>query len=212
MLHVSSKACTFCGIIKPLTIDEFGVKGTGFKSRCKLCEALKAKTLRHSRTRVGLCGCGGIPLQNRAKCQTCLDIESARRLQRRAQGLCVCGNPLPSSYLNCDECRASRADRTRSIRHETIRAYGGLCVCCGESLIDLLTIDHVNGGGSRHRREVGQGRKFYIWLKKQGYPKDGRFRVLCMSCNFAIGKYGNCPHQHKVNPKINYAPYSFLIR
>jgi hypothetical protein len=31
---------------------------------------------------------------------------------------------------------------------EMLSAYGGKCVCCGESEYKFLAIDHINGGGS----------------------------------------------------------------
>lgn len=35
----------------------------------------------------------------------------------------------------------------------------------------------------------------YRWLRNHGYPLG--FRVLCMNCNFALGKFGYCPHDLK---------------
>ena len=35
---------------------------------------------------------------------------------------------------------------------------------------------------------------FYRFLIKSGFPTDD-YRLLCMNCNFAIGKFGVCPHQ-----------------
>lgn len=59
----------------------------------------------------------------------------------------------------------------------------GLMECeCGESRIQCLTIDHINGGGNKHRKEVGEGVTFYRWLIKNNFPEG--FRVLCMNCNF----------------------------
>jgi len=54
-------------------------------------------------------------------------------------------------------------------------------------------IDHVNGGGNTHRKEVGK--TVYRWLRKQGYPEG--YRVLCDNCNAALGRYGYCPHQQE---------------
>lgn len=74
--------------------------------------------------------------------------------------------------------------------------YGGnppKCACCGETTLEFLTIDHVNGGGNKHRKEIGGGGNFYRWLVKNDFPEG--FQVLCMNCNWAKGKYGECPHQ-----------------
>ena len=65
------------------------------------------------------------------------------------------------------------------------------CQCCGEKIIEFLTIDHLNGGGTAHRRKIGRG-NLYLWLKKNNFPEG--YRVLCFNCNEAISIYGKCPH------------------
>jgi hypothetical protein len=70
--------------------------------------------------------------------------------------------------------------------------YGKICSCCGESNSKFLTIDHVNGGGRKHRSEIKS--KIQIWLVKNNFP-DG-FETLCYNCN--CGKninHGICPHK-----------------
>lgn len=86
------------------------------------------------------------------------------------------------------------------VRAEVIDAYGGKCVCCGETQPLFLTVDHIFNDGAAQRRErktkTGthfSGTVFYRWLKNNGFPKD-RFQLLCMNCNVAKGVYGFCPH------------------
>ena len=83
------------------------------------------------------------------------------------------------------------------LRHEAIMAYGGYrCACCGEGEPMFLTIDHINGGGARHRRRIGSGIGMWMWLRKRGYPRG--FRVLCSNCN--LGRHingGTCPHKKR---------------
>ena len=82
-------------------------------------------------------------------------------------------------------------------RKKVLVAYGSKCECCGETNSEFLTIDHINGGGTQHRKSIGGGgTPFFAWLIKQGFPKD-EFRLLCMNCNFSMGKYGYCPHNKK---------------
>jgi hypothetical protein len=85
----------------------------------------------------------------------------------------------------------------RKYRRLVINHYGGSCACCGESNMEFLAVDHINGGGNKHRTELGRSvaRHFYRWLKKHGFP-DG-YRVLCHNCNQSIGLYGYCPHKGK---------------
>lgn len=58
--------------------------------------------------------------------------------------------------------------------------YGGKCVLCGEADPRLLTIDHVEGGGTKERRE--KSRNIAHLLYKLGYPAG--YRVLCQHCNW----------------------------
>jgi len=81
-------------------------------------------------------------------------------------------------------------------RKIVLEHYGGEkshCSCCGEEHLEFLTIDHINGGGNKHREEIGQG-GLYRWLIKNNFP-DG-FRILCLNCNWSIGIRGYCPHDH----------------
>jgi hypothetical protein len=89
-----------------------------------------------------------------------------------------------------------RRDEYRRLRLAGIGHYGGVCVCCGEAEFAFLCIDHVNGGGNAHRRELGNRVDIYRWLKRAGYPAEG-FQVLCHNCNFAKSVHGICPHQAK---------------
>lgn len=51
--------------------------------------------------------------------------------------------------------------------------------------IDCLEIDHINGNGNKERKEVTGhltgGESFYLWLKRNNYPKG--YQVLCANCN-----------------------------
>ena len=77
---------------------------------------------------------------------------------------------------------------------EIVEAYGGECVCCGEKHFEFLTIDHINGDGAEHRRQLGgDHRAVYRDIKRRHFPKD-QFRLLCLNCNLALGMYGYCPH------------------
>lgn len=57
--------------------------------------------------------------------------------------------------------------------------YGRRCRCCGS--YKYSSIDHVEGGGKEHRKQLGWNQTLYRWLIEQGYP-DG-FQTLCRSCN-----------------------------
>lgn len=90
----------------------------------------------------------------------------------------------------------SEAKARRRLRKEALDHYGGACSCCEETAFEFLAIDHIDGGGNKHRKEVSNGNggyAFYLFLRREGWPEG--FRVLCHNCNQAIGLYGHCPHQ-----------------
>lgn len=71
--------------------------------------------------------------------------------------------------------------------------YGPNCSCCGESRPEFLGIDHVEGGGRQHRKQIKM--RIYEWLLKHGFPEG--YRVLCHNCNMSHGFYGYCPHERE---------------
>ena len=113
------------------------------------------------------------------------------------KGLCpYCGNIPENGRKICVKCLSyeNKRHRTkhRELKEEVIGNYGGKCSCCGETQTEFLSIEHINGGGKKHRNSLKQG--FYYWLKSQRYPKDN-FELLCYNCNMAKGFYGYCPHK-----------------
>lgn len=89
--------------------------------------------------------------------------------------------------INSEKLRLKRIE----LRMEVLEKYGNKCNCCGEIEKEFLSIDHIDGGGSKHRREIKHS--IYGWLKSNKYPKG--FQILCHNCNQAKGFYGICPHQ-----------------
>lgn len=65
------------------------------------------------------------------------------------------------------------------------------CKCCGENIFEFLSIDHIEGGGTLHRKSIKS--RLYPWLIKNNLPKG--FQVLCFNCNFGKYKMGICPHK-----------------
>jgi hypothetical protein len=84
------------------------------------------------------------------------------------------------------------------LRKKVFGHYSGekiVCACCGESVIEFLSLDHINGGGNKQRKEIGTrgGHQFYQWIVNNNYPPG--FQVLCFNCNHAKHICGTCPHQ-----------------
>ena len=65
------------------------------------------------------------------------------------------------------------------------------CLCCGETIMEFLTIDKFIGT-SNHKKITGSGIRLYIWLIKHDFPKG--YRVMCFNCNCGRGR-GICPHK-----------------
>ena len=97
--------------------------------------------------------------------------------------------------LNIKARALSQKYRTLCLEH-----YGGTppkCSCCNENQKEFLAIDHINGGGFKHRKTISGN--FFVHLVKNNFPPG--FQVLCHNCNMAKGFYGKCPHQDKSKVK-----------
>lgn len=94
-----------------------------------------------------------------------------------------------------EEAKKYQRDYRAKVRERALIAYGGKCVCCGETELHFLTFDHTNGGGTKERRLTGMtGSTFYLSLLKN-HRAD--IQVLCFNCNCAKWFYGVCPHDNK---------------
>lgn len=114
-------------------------------------------------------------------CQPCRDGQARRGARWYAK--------------NAEYLRAQRRDLRRGQRLDALHHYGGVCKCCGEPRSIFLTIDHVDGNGAEHRRELASkgGPRFVDWLRRSGWPEG--YQVLCWNCNLARAIAGSCPHQ-----------------
>lgn len=103
----------------------------------------------------------------------------------------------------CRVCKKKQNnERYKRIKFEVLSHYSKgtpTCECCLEKLQEFLTIDHINGGGRQHRKELREGpggvSSIYIWLYNNRFPEG--FRVLCFNCNAALGMFGYCPHRNE---------------
>lgn len=145
------------------------------------------------------------PAPKRYRCAACSEKQrqGMERLtqKRREEGRCLhCGKPPLPGHPDCRSCMDKAAERVRrkrqQLKAEAIAAYGGICVCCQEDGLVFLTLDHIEGGGPAHRKEVTGNNppRFYAVLRKQGYPQ-GDLQVMCFNCNIAKYQLGTCPHQ-----------------
>ena len=172
------RCCRKCGNTKP--IDDFAIvyaKGSrGQNYRQHTCKAC-AKSEHAERMR-----------NARVK-----DPERYKKIQRSHR------------ERNLELVRRQRRESGKRLKLRIMSRYGGaVCACCSETCLSMLTVDHVNNDGAKHRREIGKqysydtGRRalvadFYRWLEKNGFP-DG-FQVLCYNCNLSKHRNkGVCEH------------------
>lgn len=170
--------CSKCGVDKPVL--DFAPRldrPRGYESECRECKRARVNAANAARRAAGI---GRTPEQKHYN----------NEWQKRRWA-----NATP-------EQRRHRIDgnraRYRSLRAEVIQAYGGKCVCCGESQDAFLTLDHVENDGKAHRMELGAGQgsasdRLYRWARNNGFPE--RLQLLCWNCNLAKQHLGTCPHQ-----------------
>lgn len=106
------------------------------------------------------------------------DVEETRRFWREY-------------YHNHRNETSLRVKRNRAKNKILVLTYYGggelKCKRCGETNINVLCIDHINGGGVKHRKSIGNG-NIYGWLKGRQFPEG--YQTLCANCNY-IKKYEN---------------------
>jgi len=166
-----------------LSIDhENGFDGTGPRKGDHLYGWLKAQ---------------GFPSGFRVLCMNC-------NCSLGHRGYCPHGNLTqavkPKTLSPTEQTLARREyqkDRHIELRKKVFEVYGGaVCTCCGETIFEFLTIDHLEGTGAEHRREDRGARDLCAWIVSRGFPPG--FQVLCMNCNAAKGRHnsgGKCPHE-----------------
>lgn len=91
----------------------------------------------------------------------------------------------------CKTCYGKR-DRAK-LKLDMLEAFNYKCSCCGETHPYFLSLDHINNDGAK-QREIYNEQQMYRQARREGWPKD-KYQCLCMSCNFAKGHFGMCPHK-----------------
>lgn len=84
------------------------------------------------------------------------------------------------NYANDILYSEKQRNRHRMRRSAVIFQYGNKCVQCDEDEYVKLTIDHVNGGGTKHRQEMTTNIIDYLYNNK--VDRDG-YQILCYNCN-----------------------------
>lgn len=133
-------------------------------------------------------------------------------------------------YLNyCKKCHGNLGalyrNKRKNIEKERKRKYhkerkinifqkygGAACAVCGEDDETCLQLDHINGGGNKHRAATTgckKGGSFYCWIKRNNYPPG--FQVLCANCNVAKQVTGSYP-EYRATPRIKFYTFDEVIK
>lgn len=176
---------------------------------CDICRQYykkASKKTRQNHEKNGLCTrCGKEnKYQSYKICKECrrkeLLVKSKKFIE---QGLCrTCGkNPIRDvDSTLCERCHTrllvNKKKRKEKIWQQILDHYGAKCACCGETIVEFLTIDHINNDGADHKRVVGRDSyKIRSWIVANNFPDT--IQILCYNCNCAKGKLGYCPHTRK---------------
>ena len=86
--------------------------------------------------------------------------------------------------------------KSKVLKKTIVDHYGGKCICplCDEQQLDFLTIDHIDGGGTKQRKNtsIHGGTNFYYWIIKNDYPSN--LQIMCLNCNVSRHILGQCEH------------------
>ena len=77
-----------------------------------------------------------------------------------------------------------RKEREQALKIKVLTHYGnGKCACvrCGFDDLRALSIDHIEGGGCQHLKQLNR-RNLYTWLLGEHYPKG--YQTLCFNCQW----------------------------
>lgn len=120
------------------------------------------------------------------KCSRCKQIKSLEEYYNNS-------DTNDGKHLICKLCDTLRQSvYSRLLRMEFVLAYGGKCQCCGETEIDLLTIEHIKNSGYRLVRS-SNSKEVIKELKRLKWPKGGH-TVLCYNCNCSTKMRNPCVH------------------
>lgn len=203
--------CPDCNEVKPVG-DFFMARNspTGYSPYCKPCSAIRrVKYVDNHRKRTGpvtelVCSsCREVkpvsefyknrssPSGYQSYCKPCISRINQKNLDLRRPAR----RAWERKYLaeNPEKAIEKRLKYRDKLKREIYEAYGGFnCACCGITEPVFLTVDHIDGGGNKHFKQIGGPHMFYKWLRKNSFPPG--FQILCRNCNWAKS-HGGCPHK-----------------
>src|SRR3990167_874942 len=86
-----------------------------------------------------------------------------------------------------ERCQRYRDDLKKQTLSYYSKTNEPICWMCGFKDIRALCLDHINNDVNKDRVNImgknyaGSGSRFYVKLRKMGYPKG--YQTLCSNCN-----------------------------
>jgi len=110
--------------------------------------------------------------------------------KRRVRGNGLCDECYRIQYRknNPGKCNEAVAASVQKTKREVLTYYGPQhrlrCSWkrCMVTDLDMLSLDHINNDGAKHRKANGWasgGYKTWLWVKRHNYPEG--FQTLCMN-------------------------------
>jgi len=109
---------------------------------------------------------------------------------RKKQNVKICINCVRKS--NNKSYQKNKLTRSKNnklnyqkIKEKVFEYYGNKCQICQEENFNKLSLDHIDGNGRQHRKQIlktDSGSQFYKWVLKN---KPNNLRILCFNCNCA---------------------------
>jgi hypothetical protein len=193
---VSEKICTKCGYLKSL--DRFphsAYTKDGTYSYCKECannnnHCNYAKRTGRTVEEVQADKANRITkiVDGKKKCSICNEWKLIRFFSTGGNQRCG----LVSSCKSCTskKIRAYQFKETKRVKLICMMGYGGKCVCCGDSRIEMLTIEHIRYKG--YDLIECSTTALMKELIRQSFPEG--YTILCSGCN-QLTRYGKpCIH------------------
>ena len=190
---MSTKVCTQCGEDKPL-IDFWFNQAKGIPHpKCRVCQSLVRQNWKEANQ-------DRVKAKNRAWQLQNPDRVKAAQERWKAKNPGLAAQRAAEWYReHKTEIRTQERDRYHDLKEQVYLRYGDACNCCGETVRQFLSIDHVNNDGNVRRKTLGYGVgkngggvRLYKQIIAEGFPDS--YQILCMNCNWGKARNGGvCP-------------------
>ncbi len=93
-----------------------------------------------------------------------------------------------------DEILKKRRNYHSRKKAEAHKLLGNKCVKCGIQDHRVLQIDHIDGGGTKERKEIRlSGTVFHVSVIESVKSNENKYQLLCSNCNW-IKRFENKEH------------------